>query len=166
MDINTVIADVRSTFGSLSEPDYGAVSRRLREGPDETLVTALRSRFEVDDVTDPNDDHGWHLVLTGNGQRWALRISAVGPYSVLARISEVWVAVLTTSTIDLAPDERWMIGVLTGRHLTLLREDDLEQPVPLLLNGVGDVRAYQALFTVSDILPWDHATLRRLGLIQ
>lgn len=166
MDIDDIMADVRDTFGALDEPRFGALIRRLQDGPDTDLITALSTRFDVVDRTDLNAAHSWHLLLATGGRQWALRISAVGRYAAFARISQGWDAVLTADTTDLTPDEEGVIGMLTERRLILLGRDDLETPVPLALDGVEDVRAYHALFTEVEILPWDHVTLRRLGLVD
>jgi hypothetical protein len=165
MTIDAVLTDVRRAFGSLSEPHFGVVGQRVLAGPDEALVTTLADRFEVADTSDANEDYGWHLHLAANGRDWALAVSAVGPYAAFARIGAAWEDILTVDRRDLTPEERWVTDLLTERRVTLLSQAELEEPVPLALDGNDDVRVFNALFQEGGILPWDQDTLRRFGLI-
>jgi len=162
-----IIDDIERAYGSLSEPRYFAIARRMRERPYAEFVERLG--FEVTDTTDENDDVAFFLSLSRGGRQWVLALSAVAEYAVFARVApstQVWTDVLTATSAGLPQDERDVIERVSGIGLRLLDREDLERPVALNIAGMepGHVRAYQALFTSADIIPWDIEVLRRLGL--
>ena len=166
--MDDIIAAMTATYGSLSEPDFGVVSQRLRQQPYRDLVAALDSRFEVQDDTDSNDDHGLGLVLDRGGRSWALLLSVVGTYAAFGRIGQAWDAVLTDTSPNLHADERWVLHELRQAGVRALSQAELEEHVDLMLFNTqpGDVRVYHALFSDIPGLPWDKEGLRRLGLID
>jgi hypothetical protein len=143
------------------------VAERLDQEPYAELVRSVAGQFEVADTTDANDDHAFVYTLSRDGRTWTLALSVVGPYAVLARVSDAWDEILTPTTPDLDEYERWLLYQLTGAGLRPLRREELEQPVGLALYNTepGQVRVYHALVTDTPGLPWDTDELRRLGLI-
>jgi hypothetical protein len=131
------------------------------------LIASIGRRFDVEDLTDEDDDHGFDYSLHSGGRGWALKLSAVGRFAVLARAGQAWDEILTEATDDLSEEERRLIGELRESGFRLLGQAELEQPIPLRLFKVdpGKVRVYHALFTDTDGLPWDKESLRRRGLI-
>lgn len=165
--MDEVTSAVERTYGSLADPDFAAMARWLQERPHEELTATIGTQFQVAETTDPNNDHAYRYMLGHDGRSWALAISAVRPYAVLARVSDAWDEILTPTAPDLDEYERWLLYRLSAAGLQLLSQAELEQPVGLSLFNVpaGEVRAYHAL--VEDIpgLPWDKDALRRLGLL-
>lgn len=165
--MDDILAEITSTYGSLDRPHFGRVTERLDQQPYQQLVKSIASQFEVEETTDPNDDHAFMLALSRGDRSWSLELSVVGPYAVVARVSEAWDKILTQATPDLDEYERWLMYQLTRAGLRPLRQEELERPVELALYNVepGEVRVYHALFTDIPGLPWDKEELRRLGLI-
>jgi hypothetical protein len=164
-----IIADIERAYESLSDPRYFEITRRLRERPFDGLAEELEARFELVDTTDEDDDVAFIYALSGGARQWALGLSAVAPYAVLARANpadQVWTDVLTPASPDLTGDEQWLMGKVAEHSLRLLSREELERPVPLNLVEIDPqyVRVYQALFTAGEILPWDRSTFQRLGL--
>jgi hypothetical protein len=163
--MDEVVRHIEQTYGSLSDPKFFFTQKALAERPYDDLVESI-SGFKITDDTDEDDDLAFNYLLTREGHKWAMSISMVGPYALLARVSQAWDEILTESTADLSSDERSLISKLTGAGLRLLSREELERPVALNLTGPDDVRIYHALFTDTDGLPWDKEALRRLGLID
>jgi hypothetical protein len=164
-----VLAEIERAYGSLSEPRHFAITRHFQERPYAAFIEELEADFEVIDTTDENDDVAFILSLSRDGEHWALGLSTVAPYAVLARAdpsTQVWTHVLTPSSPDLTPSEQDVVNRVSAIDLQLLDKEDLERPVPLNIAGMdpSSVRVYQALFTSADILPWDIDTFNRLGL--
>ncbi len=167
MAVDDVLDQITRTYGSLDRPDFGLVAERLDQQPYRDLMESVAGQFEVEETTDPNDDHAFVYALSRDGRDWSLALSVVGPYAVLARTSDAWDEILTPTTPDLDEYERWLMYQLTRAGLRPLRREDLERPVGLALynTGPGEVRVYHALVTDTPGLPWDKDELRRLGLI-
>lgn len=162
-----ILQRIMSAYGSLFKPTYWFMSRVVAERPYDALIDSIRSQFEVEDDTDVNYDRSFTYVLQRQRCRWALRLSMVGPYAVVARIDAAWRDILTATTPDVSEAERWLLDKVGAAKLRLLSRRELERPVALRLYDVEpeNVRIYQALFEESDILPWDLETLRGLGLL-
>jgi hypothetical protein len=168
--VDDILKRIEQAYGSFSDPKYFSITRRLEERPYEELANSLGSEFELVETTDDDDDVAFMYALSREGRQWALEISAVAPYAVFARtdpVSQLWKEILTQSAAGLSQHERWLISKVSAAGLRLLQKEELEVPVPLHIAGTDPqhVRVYQALFTDTEILPWDEETLRRLGLI-
>ncbi|MFI6514799.1 hypothetical protein ACIBF1_04470 [Spirillospora sp. NPDC050679] len=167
--LSEVLTCITATFDDLARPDFAAVSRALREEPHRDVLASLPRHF---DIIEPNgdEDRSFTYIVEQAGARWAVHLSAVGPYAALGRLrrDESWHAVLTPDAEGLTTGERTIIDRVRAAGLTFLDRHVLEYPVPLRpdIAEPGDVRVFQALFTDTDILPWDVPTLRRLSLAR
>lgn len=169
--MDDILRQIERTYGSLEDPKYFGITDRMRSRPYDSLIEEIGREFEVEDTTDTNTDVGFIYALTRQARSWALALSAVGPYAILARglgTSEAWGEILTPASPDLTPDETWLIRKVGDAGVRLLTREELEYPIPLHILGSdpATVRVYQAAFSNADILPWDTDTLRRLGLID
>lgn len=169
--MDDVLRQIERTYGSLEDPKYFGISDRMRSRPYEPLIEDICREFEVEDTTDTNTDVGFIYALARQAHSWALALSAVGPYAILARGlagSAAWGEILTPASPDLTPDETRLIRGVSDAGLRLLTREELEHPIPLHILGTdpATVRVYQAAFSNADILPWDTDTLRHLGLID
>jgi len=164
--MDEILERIEQTFGSLSDPKFFFVRRALEERPYDDLIESIANDFKVVEDTDEDDDLAFNFLLSRENRKWAMSISMVGPYALLARVSQAWDEILTQSTENLSDHERWLVSKITDFGLQLLRQEELERPVALKLTGPDDVRVYHALFTDTSGLPWDKEALRRLGLID
>ncbi|MFC9973757.1 hypothetical protein ACFVH6_22955 [Spirillospora sp. NPDC127200] len=168
--LSEVLTCVTAAFGDLARPDFAAVSRTLREEPYRSVLASLPRHFDIIEPNGDEEDHSFTYIVEQAGARWAVYLSAVGPYAVLGRLrrDESWHAVLTPDAEGLTAGERTIIDRVRAAGLSFLDRRILEYPVPLRLDIAepGNLRVFQALFTDTDILPWDVPTLRRLGLSQ
>jgi hypothetical protein len=164
-----IMRQIERTYTSLDDPRFFTISEALDNEPFAQLMKTIGTQFTVEDDTDTNTDVAFIYGLEHDGRRWVLGLSVVGPYALLGRLdaNNRWTALIEATTRDQDEYERWLVLALNRQGLRLLGRSALEQRVPLRLSGMNPahVRAYQALFAQSDILPWDDETLGRLGLI-
>lgn len=77
-DAKELIELVRARYGSLENPNYLWTHGAFEAKPHEAVVGALRARFEVKDLTDPNDDVSTNLTIDIPGRAgWHLWLSPV-----------------------------------------------------------------------------------------
>jgi hypothetical protein len=154
-----VIDVIRSVYGSFENPDFHFASEALRRRPYEQVVSQLERIFKAEEDTDVNDDVSFGYVLRSHGQReWVLRLSMVGPYAVVLRLSGNGPAeVVSPGAPTLEEQELKLLQVLSAQGIQVLSQDELMRPVPLSLYNTnpGNVRIYQALFSDTDVLPWE-----------
>ena len=146
-------------YGSLEDPDFGFVQELLARDPCAGLREALATDFEVEEATDPNDDVCCSVVLRVGGRVWLLQQSLLGPYAVLLRDCDGPSEVVADATATFDPRERLVLDLLERAGLQILDRATLERPVALeLFNAEPDrVCVYQALFSDTDVLPWEAA---------
>lgn len=148
---------IRERYGSLEQPDFHFVGNESLDGSYEDLISRLAETFAIEEITDPNDDVSLSYVLRRDGGEWVVQLSLVGPYAVLLRLTRGAAEVVTASVRDLARCERLILEELERSGLKVLDRSTLSRPIPLrLFNTAPDsVRLYQALFTDTDVLPWE-----------
>jgi hypothetical protein len=147
---------IHDEYQSFESPDFSFVEEAISSRPYERVVQQIGTKFQVEEDTDPNDDVSFGYFLTNGPQHWVLRISMLGPYAVLLRVSDSERAELVTSSEEAMSDaERDLLHILADNEVSLLAREVLLQPVPLSLFNAEDTRVYQALFTDTDILPWE-----------
>jgi hypothetical protein len=165
--MENIVRIIEIRYGSLDDPNFAFIAPAIASRPYDELVNSITRRFEIEEYTDEDCDHGFDYSLSSDGRGWALKLSVVGPFAAFARADKAWDEILTEMTLGLTEQEAWLIHTLRAHGFRLLGQEELERPVPLHLPGrdPGKVRVYHALFTETDGLPWDKDTLRRLGLI-
>lgn len=154
-------AQVLSTYGDPSRPNYFFVARAVERDMYRPLLRAVSQRFHVRETTDLNLDVGRVLTLThaeSSDRYWVLHLSFVGPYAAVLTGSDAALggALRVVDAPGDDPAERQLFGMLESAGIAALGRDALETRVPLRLGSpFGDeVRLFQALFSDNDILPW------------
>lgn len=158
MDEDEIIAFIRDKYGSLESPNFSFVEDAISRQPYQALIRRLSRVFSVEEDTDPNDDVSFMYVLTSGRRQWLLRMSMLGPYAVLFRLNDedepelVWDDWQATSD-----SEKEALGILSDMGIRVMSLEELSLRVPLTLFNAdpGNVRVYQALFTDTDVLPWE-----------
>ncbi|MBI1925548.1 hypothetical protein HYR99_15005 [Candidatus Poribacteria bacterium] len=124
----------------------------------QAIVDELGNIVEVEEDTDANDDVSFCYLLVKGNKRWSLNISMIGPYAVLMRINHLRrFEIAYPDDGNLSQLENEITKILQKNSITLLPRYLLECPVPLKLYNTEpeNVKIYQALFTDTDILPWE-----------
>jgi len=159
-EVQEVMDVIRSHYRSLQSPDFSFVRDTLAQRPYEKVLRQLSTHFHVEEDTDPNDDVSFGYVLTKDSERWVLRISMLGPYAVLLRLHQTaGVEVMAPGAQVFSRAEKALITTLADHSIRLLDREVLRIPVSMRLFNAApeNTRVYQALFTDTDILPWEES---------
>ena len=155
---NEFLSRIKEVYRSLDEPNFSFVMEATRKRPYEDVISEVVTTLGLasEEYNDPNDDVSFQYHLSRGDENWAVELSMLGPFAVVARIGEGWDRVLIQNDSSLSELERQLLAILRSYGLRLLSREELEQPVPLRLFNAepGDVRVYQALFSDIDVLPW------------
>ncbi len=155
---NEFLSRIKEVYRTLDEPDFSFVMEAIRSRPYEDVISEVVTTLGLasEEYSDPNDDVSFQYHLSRGRENWALQLSMVGPFAVVARIGDRWGRILVQSDPSLSELEREFLAILRSYGFHLLSKEELEQPVPLRLYNTdpGDVRVYQALFSDMDVLPW------------
>lgn len=155
-DAKALIELVRARYGSLEAPDYSWTRGAFEANPHEAIVGELRAKFDVMDLTDPNDDVSANLVVKIPGRaEWQVWLSLVGPFAALTRGDPAGARVVSGRDGG-DSDDRALVDALAGAGLEVLCREVLETPVsmPMFNAEPGEVILFNALFTDADIRPW------------
>ena len=146
---------IERNYKSLTHPDFSFVNKVALSRPYGLLIEKLCDLFEVEEVTDSNDDVSFRYLVSKSNKRWIIELSMLGRYAVVFRISKAGCTELVSPNTTVS-DEIGIISLLLLDHFEVLRQDELEQFVALNLFNADpeNVRLYQALFSDVDVLPW------------
>jgi len=159
-EVQEVMDVIRRSYKSLQSPDFSFVRDTIAKRPYEKILRQISTHFQVEEDTDPNDDMSFGYVLTKGGERWVLRISMLGPYAVLLRLHQTaGIEVIAPRVQVSSRAEKALITTLADHSIRLLDRDTLLILVPMRLFNAEpeNTRVYQALFTDTDILPWEES---------
>ena len=159
-EVQEVMDVIRSHYKSLQSPDFSFVRDTLSKRPYEKVIRQISTPFQVEEDTDPNDDVSFGYVLTKGSERWVLRLSMLGPYAVLLRLHQAArIEVMAHRAHVSSNSEKDLMTTLADHSIRLLDRDALLIPVPMRLFNAEpeNTRVYQALFTDTDILPWEES---------
>lgn len=156
--VEEIVASAGDRYGSLEEPGFSFVREAMAADPYAPLVHRLGEEFDCGEETEPNDDVSFGYLLTNRRGAWVLRLSMIGPYAVLMRLQDDGgTEVVVAEGDEVTEDERRLLRLLEAEGITAIDRETLTRPFPLTLPNTtpGDVRIYQALFTDTDVLPWE-----------
>lgn len=150
ISLKEVVPVIEMKYGSLEQPNFSFVEKERSKNPYQKLEVLLRESFNVEDVTDENDDVSFCYVID---KKWLLQLSMIDAYAVILGLSNN-IHIITSSTEN--EDEQKMLKLLAGHGFIVLDREDLELPVSLKLFNADheNVCIYQALFSDTDVLPW------------
>ena len=156
--LSEIRAAILSTYGSLEDPDFHRLQPSLHAPPFAELAADLRRNFTLDDDTDSNTDVARMLVLKQGPRSWSIWLSLAGPYACILRINRQHSA-MTSELVEQpgpVPGEAELFKVVSAHGFRMLPRAVLEAPVQLRLWATEpeNVRVYQALFSDTDVLPW------------
>ncbi|WP_369601099.1 hypothetical protein AAIA72_14985 [Hahella sp. SMD15-11] len=131
------------------------MSKAISLRPYEFLIQKIRNIFEVEELTDPNDDVSFRYLLSKSKKQWVLELSMLGRYATILRIPEVG-PIRVVSKDTSVQEEKDILSLLMENQFKVLEQQDLEQPFSLRLSNTEPekVCVYQALFSDTDVLPW------------
>ena len=157
MDYKDLLQVIKSRYKSLEKPDYSFVSKSISSNPYNEMVGQLKAFFEIEEITDSNDDVSFRYLLSQSGKQWVVELSMVGLYAVIFRFSEVDLPDDFVTPDKATPEEKEIYSLLSNYGFKFLSKSELEKPIALnLCNTEPDnVCFYQALFSDTDILPWN-----------
>ncbi len=151
---------IEERYGSLASPRFSFVREAMAANPYASVVRRIEERFACEEDTDPNDDVSFGYVLRDPSGVWVLRLSMIGPYAVLMRQRrDGSVEVVAPGTAVASESERQLMHLLADAGVVVVDRRTLLEPVQLALSNTepNRVRVYQALFTDTDVLPWEPA---------
>jgi len=154
-DIQMLSETIKRTYTSLEQPDFSFVSKAISSRPYESLIQQMRSLFEVEELTDSNDDVSFRYLLSRSKNQWVVELSMLGRYATVLRISEVGPIRVVTQNISVQEEQK-IFSLLMENQFKVLEQQELEQPFPIRLSNTEpeNVCIYQALFSDTDVLPW------------
>jgi hypothetical protein len=155
-DATALIELVRARYGSLEAPNYSWTHGAFDAKPHDGIVGELRTKFEVKDLTDPNDDVSTNLVVGIPGRaEWQVWLSLVGPFAAVTRGDPAGARVVSGRDGGDSHDHA-LVDALAGAGLEVLCRDVLETPIsmPMFNAEPGEVTLFNALFTDADLRPW------------
>lgn len=146
---------IKRTYKSLEEPDFSFVKKAISSRPYETLAQRMLSLFDVEEITEPNDDVSFRYLIAKSNRRWVIELSMIGRYAVVLRLSDAGAVEIVTPETSVE-EERDIFSILASGEVVVVKKKDLERPFPLKLSNTEpeNVCVYQALFSDTDVLPW------------
>lgn len=146
---------ILGAYKSLDKPDFSFVRKSVSSRPYEGLVKSIAQRFEVEEITDSNDDVSFRYFLSRFNRRWVMELSMLGRYAAVFEVPEYGIAkVVSPNSSD--REEQEILSLLREGQFVVLDKKVLEAPFPLRLFNTEYQNSciYQALFSDVDILPW------------
>src|SRR5512138_1291675 len=121
-DAKALIDLVRARYGSLEAPNYAWTRAAFEANPHEAIAGKLRAKFEVKDLTHPNDD----VEIPGRAV-WQVWLSLVGPFAAVTRGDPAGARVVSGRDGG-DSDDRALMDALVGAGFEVLCRAVLETP--------------------------------------
>jgi len=146
---------IKRNYQSLERPDYSFVSKAISSKPNDLLIKKVQDLFDVEELTDTNDDVSFHYLVSKSNNQWIIELSMLGLYATVLKILKDGHAELVASNTTI-PEEKDILSLLLGSQYEVLEQDELEQSIALKLFNTEpeNTCVYQALFSDTDVLPW------------
>ena len=78
---SNILEAIEATYGSLEQPNWAFVPKRIREGLYDDLVEKLRGLGSAQETTDQNEDCSRCLFIASRTESLTLRLSLVGKFA-------------------------------------------------------------------------------------
>ncbi len=147
---------IKEKYKSFQRPEFYFVAKAISIQPYRDTVKKLESFFEVNEITDPNDDVSFRYILRSGNQEWVVELSMVGVFAIIFRIRDQgFVDIIDSDPTE--EDEIIISEILSEADLQFFSKEELEAPIDMRLFNTnhGNVRVYQVLFSDTDMLPWE-----------
>lgn len=154
-NLHDLLDVLERNYKSLEQPDFSFVSRAISSKPYDALIKNVRELFDVEEITDSNDDVSFRYVVSKLNSQWVVELSMLGLYATVLRVSQTAHSYFVTQDTS-APEDKDIISLLLDNQFEIPGKDVLEQPVALKLFNTEPENTciYQALFSDTDTLPW------------
>ncbi|MFH8380821.1 hypothetical protein ACH4E7_07750 [Kitasatospora sp. NPDC018058] len=124
----------RLTYGTLEDPDFSFTARAFNEQPYRDLVAKLAEIVKVEDMTDLNDNTCFDYGLIQRRAEWKLKLSMVGPYAMLTRVTRGWprrFRILSVEVVEepTAGTEQAIVELVREAGFTMISAADAEYSV-------------------------------------
>jgi len=142
-------------YKSLKQPDYSFANKAISSRPYDSIIKKLQNSFDVEEITDTNDDVSFCYMVSKSNNQWVIELSMLGLYATVLRVLEAGHAELITPNTA-TPVEQGIMSLLLGNQFEIMGQRDLEQSIDLKLFNTEPENTciYQALFSDTDVLPW------------
>ena len=142
-------------YKSLERPEFFFIRETEKLRPYDDLVHKMRKIFNVKEETDINYDVSFRYLVSRVDDQWLIQLSMLGPYAVVMGVRDGPSEIVEPDSV--MGEEKEIVNMLLQNKIEVLSEDILEQRVVLRLANteVENVRIYQALFSDTDMLPWE-----------
>lgn len=157
-----IVDSICDKYKSLESPDFSFVEQIVSTNPYAEITQYYKQiGFFLEEDTDTNDDVSFGYLLKKENKQWILRLSMVGSYAVLLELDDPinpqLVKVVSRVKYPLSNLEQQIVTVLEEHGIELMTQDILSIPIALSLfnTDLENTRIYQALFTDTDVLPWE-----------
>ncbi|WP_194858285.1 hypothetical protein [Myxococcus sp. AB056] len=158
INLDRLLRTIEAKYGSLDKPRFDFVETTLRKDPYALLREKISRAAEVEDLTDSNDDVCFSYRIRSTDGGLLLRVSMVGPYFVLTRPFS-WGAHgrFVEPGEPREGLERQITEMCLQEGLIQIDRKTCEHPIemPMFKTEPERVRIFNAIFTDTDLLPWE-----------
>ena len=156
-DLSSIQHDILAAYGDLESPSFCFAQERREQQWHAPIVRAIFERFDGEDVTTLDDEVCLSVLVRPRGakdNRWSVRLSLVGPYALVTRITgraDRWLV----SKDDADHDELELMRLVKEGGLRIVASSVLRQPIALRTPSLppDQVTVYNALFTDFSLFP-------------
>ncbi len=153
--IPLILEQIKRQYTSFENPDFSFVEKAIAAQPYKFVLTQLAKSYDLEEVTEPNDDVCFRYLVSKSDRQWLIELSMLGFYATVLRISEL------KGTEIVAPEtsqkeEKLLLCLLKSQGFEVLTRMELEEPLVINLQNTEPENTciYQALFSDTDVLPW------------
>jgi hypothetical protein len=83
--LKQILNQIERAYVSFSNPSFAFVDQVFEARPYQDLIRILETEFELEEITDLNDDVSFVYILSQYKFKWSVRLSFIGKYFYLQR---------------------------------------------------------------------------------
>lgn len=159
MERDRLLRRIEEKYGSLEKPRFDFVGTEYEKDTYVSLRAGISRIAQLEDLTDVNDDvsFSYRVKEPDGGVLW-LRVSMVGPYFILVKYDSPGArGRLVEPSPEMKGTEKQIFDMCVEAGLEPIDRETCERPIRMLMFKTEPerVRIFNALFTDSDLLPWE-----------